>query len=167
MGPQPPHHVLGLMVVVSRLHATYRRLIPAIEVSLSHSRTPSDKYNRVQIVDRDPGRRRDWSAPPRHDYGDENSGHSLSDCLGIHPCQAKKLDDVRHTRAISTLVIFLKTLTSSRGLDADAQDISYALSRYWNRVDINRIPEQDMNQFVSRNTAAAPAWSAVKRKYRA
>jgi hypothetical protein len=64
-----------------------------------------------------------------------------------------------------TLKILLKILTSSRGLDVDAQDITYALSRHWNRVDINRIPEQDMNQFVARNTAAAPAWGAVKRKY--
>ncbi|KAJ7154594.1 hypothetical protein C8R46DRAFT_960636 [Mycena filopes] len=52
-----------------------------------------------------------------------------------------------------------------RGEDRDAQDISYILSRYWNRVDINRIPEQDMNHFVSRNTSVGPAWAAVRRKY--
>lgn len=52
-----------------------------------------------------------------------------------------------------------------RGSDRDAQDISYVLTKYWNRVDINRIPEQDMSQFVARNASVAPAWSAVKRKY--
>ncbi|KAF8237384.1 hypothetical protein L208DRAFT_1356323 [Tricholoma matsutake] len=52
-----------------------------------------------------------------------------------------------------------------RGLDSDAQDITYVLSHYWNRVDINRIPEQDMGLFIARNTAVAPAWTAVKRKY--
>jgi hypothetical protein len=53
----------------------------------------------------------------------------------------------------------------SRALDRDAQDIIYVLVRYWNRVDANRIPEQDMNQFVSRFQAAAPGWTAVKNKY--
>ncbi|KAF9003337.1 hypothetical protein BDQ17DRAFT_1425302 [Cyathus striatus] len=52
-----------------------------------------------------------------------------------------------------------------RGTERDAQDIIYALSRYWNRVDINRIQEQDMNQFVARYEVAAPAWAAVRRKY--
>ncbi|KAF8735294.1 hypothetical protein AX14_002331 [Amanita brunnescens Koide BX004] len=52
-----------------------------------------------------------------------------------------------------------------RRLDRDAQDITYVLSRYWNRVDINRIPENDMNQFVANNSTAASSWKAVKRKY--
>ncbi|KAF8636346.1 hypothetical protein AX16_010999 [Volvariella volvacea WC 439] len=52
-----------------------------------------------------------------------------------------------------------------RAAERDAHEICYMMTRYWNKVDINRIPEQDMNQFVVRNTAAAPAWSAVKRKY--
>jgi hypothetical protein len=56
-------------------------------------------------------------------------------------------------------------VATSRGLDNDAQDITYVLSHYWNRVDINRIPEQDMGQFIARNAAVAPAWTAVKRKY--
>jgi hypothetical protein len=56
-------------------------------------------------------------------------------------------------------------IPGSRGEDRDAQDITYVLSRYWNRVDINRIPEQDMNHFVSRNTSVGPAWAAVRRKY--
>lgn len=53
----------------------------------------------------------------------------------------------------------------SRGSERDAQDISYVLTRYWNRVDANRIPEEDMNRFVARIPAAAPGWSAIKNKY--
>ncbi|KAJ3760011.1 hypothetical protein EV360DRAFT_93837 [Lentinula raphanica] len=49
--------------------------------------------------------------------------------------------------------------------DRDAQDITYVLSRYWNRVDINRIPEQDMNYFATRHTSSQPWWLALKRKY--
>ncbi len=39
--------------------------------------------------------------------------------------------------------------------------------RYWQRVDFNRISEHDMDQFVNRNADAAPAWFAIKKKYRA
>jgi hypothetical protein len=39
------------------------------------------------------------------------------------------------------------------------------LGRYWNRIDINRIPELDMNLFVARNITAAPSWTALKRRY--
>jgi len=52
-----------------------------------------------------------------------------------------------------------------RAQDKDAQDIVYVLMRYWNRVDINRIQEHDMNFFVTRHTAAAPAWAELKKKY--
>ncbi|KAF9494807.1 hypothetical protein BDN71DRAFT_1392695, partial [Pleurotus eryngii] len=52
-----------------------------------------------------------------------------------------------------------------RGLQNDAQDIVYVLSRYWNRVDINRIPEQDMDTFAARNPDAAASWTALKRRY--
>ncbi|OBZ77608.1 hypothetical protein A0H81_02669 [Grifola frondosa] len=52
-----------------------------------------------------------------------------------------------------------------RGAEKDAQDISYALSHYWDRVDINRIPEQEMNDFAARHPSAAPAWIELKRKY--
>ncbi|KAF9450229.1 hypothetical protein P691DRAFT_810986 [Macrolepiota fuliginosa MF-IS2] len=52
-----------------------------------------------------------------------------------------------------------------RGAERDAHDIVYVLSRFWNRVDINRIPEQDMNHFVTRNHSAGSAWSALRRKY--
>ena len=50
-------------------------------------------------------------------------------------------------------------------MEKDAEDIVYALSRYWNRVDINRIPEQDMDEFVARHRTAATAWAELKRKY--
>ncbi|RPD55537.1 hypothetical protein L226DRAFT_148553 [Lentinus tigrinus ALCF2SS1-7] len=54
---------------------------------------------------------------------------------------------------------------SIRALDRDAQDITFAMSRYWNRVDINRIPEQEMNDFAARFPAVAPSWQELKRKY--
>jgi hypothetical protein len=57
------------------------------------------------------------------------------------------------------------TIPCSRRQEGDAQDIVYALTRYWNRVDINRIPEQDMNLFAARYAGAAAAWVQVKKKY--
>ena len=60
---------------------------------------------------------------------------------------------------------FLTQRADSRGSERDAQDIIYMLSRYWNRIDINRITEQDMNIFVARNITAAPSWTALRRKY--
>jgi hypothetical protein len=53
----------------------------------------------------------------------------------------------------------------SGGEERNAMDIIYALSRHWNQVDINRIPESDMNHFVIRYSAAAPAWTAIRNKY--
>lgn len=52
-----------------------------------------------------------------------------------------------------------------RALEHDAQDIIYAMSRYWDRVDYNRIPENDMNEFVEKYPAALPAWTQLKKKY--
>ncbi|ETW75766.1 hypothetical protein HETIRDRAFT_481245 [Heterobasidion irregulare TC 32-1] len=52
-----------------------------------------------------------------------------------------------------------------RGSERDAQDIIFFVSRYWNSVDMNRIPEHDMNHFVEVYGAAAPGWAALKRKY--
>ena len=57
------------------------------------------------------------------------------------------------------------TATRRRALERDAQDITFAMSRYWNRVDINQIPEQEMNDFASRFPAVAPSWQDLKRKY--
>ncbi|KAI0030236.1 hypothetical protein K488DRAFT_79723 [Vararia minispora EC-137] len=53
-----------------------------------------------------------------------------------------------------------------RGSERDAQDIAFVISRYWNTIDINRIPEQDMERFVDAVPIAAPAWVALKRRYR-
>ncbi|KAF8500431.1 hypothetical protein F5888DRAFT_1801952 [Russula emetica] len=52
-----------------------------------------------------------------------------------------------------------------RGSERDAQDIVFIMSRYWNSIDINRIPEHDMDRFVEIVGAAAPGWAAIKRKY--
>lgn len=39
------------------------------------------------------------------------------------------------------------------------------MTRYWTRVDLNRIPEQEMNDFVTRFPAVSPSWQELKRKY--
>ncbi|KAI0360343.1 hypothetical protein OH77DRAFT_1392358 [Trametes cingulata] len=52
-----------------------------------------------------------------------------------------------------------------RGREQDARDIVYAMTRYWNRVDLNRVPEQEMNDFAARFPAVAPSWQQLKRKY--
>lgn len=56
--------------------------------------------------------------------------------------------------------------TFSRGSENDARDIVFLISRYWNRVDINRIPEHEMNDFVRQYREAAAGWMELKRKYR-
>lgn len=53
-----------------------------------------------------------------------------------------------------------------RGSEKDASDIIFTLSHYWDRVDINRIPEQDMDVFASRNSSVVPAWVALRKRYR-
>jgi len=110
----------------NRLHATYRSLIPPIEIEILTG----------------------GESGPRH------------------------LDNttVMMVQGVPFLTIseFIRAKLKSwiiRGCEGDARDISYVLCRYWNRVDMNRIPEHDMGVFVSRNSAAAPAWIAIKRKY--
>lgn len=53
-----------------------------------------------------------------------------------------------------------------RGSERDAHDIVFVMSRYWNSIDINRVPEHDMDRFVEVVRAASPGWAAIKRKYR-
>jgi hypothetical protein len=64
-------------------------------------------------------------------------------------------------RPLSDALIY----STSRGSERDAQDIVFILGRYWNSIDINRIPEHDMERFVEVVRAAAPGWAAIKRKY--
>jgi hypothetical protein len=80
------------------------------------------------------------------------------------------VDDVRYvfTRAWSsrsTSDALDVVIISSRGSERDAQDIVFIMTRYWNSIDINRIPEHDMDRFVEIVGAAAPGWAAIKRKY--
>lgn len=110
----------------NRLHVTYRRLIPAIEIEI----LPAGESG------------------PRH----------------LDTSTVMKIQGVPFLTVSEFIRAKLKTWVIG-GSERDAQDISYALIRYWNRVDINRITEQDMNLFVTRNTSAAPAWAALRRKY--
>lgn len=57
------------------------------------------------------------------------------------------------------------TALGRRGREQDARDIVYAMTRYWTRVDLNRIPEQEMNDFAGRFPAVAPSWKELRRKY--
>lgn len=52
-----------------------------------------------------------------------------------------------------------------RQSDHDAQDIIWVLGRYWQSVDINRIPEQDMDRFVEQYADAAAAWAAIRARF--
>ncbi|KAA1476105.1 hypothetical protein DENSPDRAFT_493888 [Dentipellis sp. KUC8613] len=52
-----------------------------------------------------------------------------------------------------------------RGTERDAQDIIFCVTRYWNAIDANRIPEHDMHTFVDAYAAAASGWAAIQRKY--
>lgn len=110
----------------NRLHVTYRRFIPAIEIEILPA-------------------------------GEEGP---------------RRLDEATTMiiRGIPFLTVseFIRAKLRTwaiRGSERDAQDIIYVLTRYWNRVDANRVPEHDMNQFVARFGAAAPGWTAVKNKY--
>lgn len=52
-----------------------------------------------------------------------------------------------------------------RRAEHDAEDIIFVMTRYWSEVDINRIPDQDMREFVRQHPAAAAPWSELKTKY--
>ncbi|KAF9226246.1 hypothetical protein BS17DRAFT_794444 [Gyrodon lividus] len=99
----------------NRLHATYRRLIPAIEIEIL----------------------------PAGEHG------------------PRRLDSSTTMKLKGVPFLTL----SERGSDRDANDIVYTLCRYWNRLDLNRVPEHDMNHFVTCHRAAALSWAALKRKY--
>ncbi|KAF7291961.1 hypothetical protein MIND_01221700 [Mycena indigotica] len=110
----------------NRLHVTYRRYIPAIEIEI----LPAGEHG------------------PRH----------------LDQTTVMKMEGL----PFLTISEFLRSKLKSwmiRGEDRDAQDIVYVLGRHWTRVDINRIPENDMNFFVARHTSVAPAWAAVRRRY--
>jgi len=112
----------------NRLHVTYRRPIPAIEIEI----LPAGE-----------------AGPRRLD---------ASTIVNIQGVPFLTISEFIRAK--------LKTwMICSRMSDRDAEDIAYVISRYWNRIDINRIPEQDMNVFVARNSASQPWWLALKRKY--
>ncbi|KAL5476897.1 hypothetical protein ACEPAI_3083 [Sanghuangporus weigelae] len=84
----------------------------------------------------------------------------------------RRLDDATTTRirALPFLTVseFLRAKVNSwalRALDSDVQDIIWVLAHYWQSVDINRIPDQDMEHFISEHPNAAPAWTAIKNKF--
>ncbi|KAJ3779014.1 hypothetical protein EV361DRAFT_284217 [Lentinula raphanica] len=110
----------------NRLHVTYRRPIPAVEIEI----LPAGE-----------------AGPRRLD---------ASTVVKIQGIPFLAISEFVRAKLKSWMI---------RMSDRDAQDIIYVLSRYWNRVDINRIPEQDMNYFATRHTSSQPWWLALKRKY--
>ncbi|KAH7924374.1 hypothetical protein BV22DRAFT_1013420 [Leucogyrophana mollusca] len=110
----------------NRLHATYRRVIPSIEIEIL----------------------------PAGEHGPRRLDSSTTMSLQGIP--------------FLTLSEFIRAKLKSwaiRGSASDAQDILYTICQHWNRLDINRIPEVDMNHFVTSHRAAALSWAALKRKY--
>ncbi|KAK7464998.1 hypothetical protein VKT23_006208 [Stygiomarasmius scandens] len=132
----------------NRLHVTYRRPIPAIEVSVQ-ALVFTASLNEIQ-----------------------NSYSVKIEVLPAGETGPRRLDSstVTTIQGVPFLTVSefirakLKTWMIRRS-ERDAKDISYAMTKYWNKVDINRIPEQDMNFFVSRAPVIAPAWMALQRKY--
>ncbi|KAG7446983.1 uncharacterized protein BT62DRAFT_931562 [Guyanagaster necrorhizus] len=121
------HFTLVQSPWTNRLHVTYRRLIPAIEIEI----LPAGE-----------------TGPRRLDG---------STVMKIHGVPFLTISEFVRAK--------LKSWMISRQ-DRDARDITFVMPRYWNRVDVNRIPETDMDQFVQRNADAKPAWTAIKKKYR-
>ncbi|KAI0826356.1 hypothetical protein BC629DRAFT_1455612 [Irpex lacteus] len=85
----------------------------------------------------------------------------------------RRLDNTTVTQVagipVLTISEFLRAKIKAwvlRRLEHDANDIVFTLSQYWDQVDINRIPEQEMPEFVARYPAVGPAWSELKKKYR-
>ncbi|KAH6905358.1 hypothetical protein BKA70DRAFT_1474328 [Coprinopsis sp. MPI-PUGE-AT-0042] len=110
----------------NRLHVTYRRLIPAIDIEI----LPAGE-----------------------------TGPRVLDNVAV-----MKLQGVPFLTYSEFIRAKLKAWMI-RGSERDALDITYVLARYWDRVDMNRIPEQDMNSFATKNSTAAPAWISLRRKY--
>ncbi|KAK0192086.1 hypothetical protein F5146DRAFT_927727 [Armillaria mellea] len=121
------HFTLVQSPWTNRLHVTYRRPIPAIEIEI----LPAGE-----------------TGPRRLDG---------STVMKIHGVPFLTISEFVRAK--------LKSWIISRQ-DHDARDITFVMPRYWNRVDVNRIPETDMDHFVERHPEASPAWIAIKKKYR-
>ncbi|KAJ3481421.1 hypothetical protein NLI96_g7667 [Meripilus lineatus] len=131
-----------------RLHVRYHRLIPAIDIEILPS-------------------------------GEEGPRHLDSSTVGIiaglpfltiseflrAKLKAWAMYVLSYLCYVLVPIVYHGLAFASRRRDHDAQDIIYAFSRYWNRVDINRIPEQDMRDLVKSYPAIAPAWRELKMKY--
>ena len=75
------------------------------------------------------------------------------------------MDDVSFWSGVALADVPNTLIPPSRGSQLDANDIVFVMSRYWNSIDVNRIPEHDMDRFVEVVRDASPGWTAIKRKY--
>jgi hypothetical protein len=149
------------------LHVSYCQLIPAIQVSIHRpvvhatARMTNGSVAKIEILPAGEG------GPRRLDTTTVMNMRGIPFLTISEFIRAKLKIWAMCVNELSvtfpSLLIF--SAFASRGEARDAHDITYALSRHWNRVDINRIPEQDMNAFVVRYPVAAPAWTAIKSKY--
>ncbi|KAF8734918.1 hypothetical protein RHS02_06550, partial [Rhizoctonia solani] len=54
---------------------------------------------------------------------------------------------------------------ANRSNPDDAQDVIFILNRYWASIDLNRIPEADMDRLAMVYPAAEAPWNAIKERY--
>ncbi|CAE6445258.1 unnamed protein product [Rhizoctonia solani] len=54
---------------------------------------------------------------------------------------------------------------AARNISEDAQDVLFILNRYWASIDLNRIPETEMDRLVMAYPEAEAPWNAVKERY--
>ncbi|KAH9974655.1 hypothetical protein BGW80DRAFT_1301910 [Lactifluus volemus] len=135
-----------------RLHVKYHRCIPAIEVS-----TPFYVRRNLAVALME-------TCYPIRTFVVQ------IEILAAGESGPRRLDAL--TVAAVSRVPFLTTSEFVRAklnawmmLGTRRADIVFILCRYWNGIDINRIPEHDMDRFVEVVRAAAPGWAAIKRKY--
>ncbi|KAI0062702.1 hypothetical protein BV25DRAFT_1915841 [Artomyces pyxidatus] len=129
----------------NRLHVKYHRCIPPVEVSVLSPTIHDSSSTRL---------------PPQIEIlpAGEAGPRRLDALTVLAVSGVPFLTISEFVRAkLKTWVI--------RGSERDAQDIAFVMTRYWNSIDINRVPEQDMDRFVESVEAAASGWTAVKRKY--
>ena len=146
----------------SRFFVTYQPPTPVITVSLSRRILSIYKRRAIQIEILPSGE----EGPRRIDNSTAMFIRGIPFLNITEYSRAKLRAWVTYVPQIllrSTPHIFFSS--SSRANEQDAADLVFVMNRYWHRVNINRIPESDMDRFVTRYPAAAPSWQSLKDQY--
>ena len=157
----------------SSLHVKYQRLIPPIDVSMWLSFLPPRCASPQKLT---PPTGSQIEILPAGEEGPRRLDSSTVMMVGRVPFLTVTEFIRAKVKAWSMCVspLHWNALPSAyrvpfvfgrRGLERDAQDVTYGMTRHWSRVDLNRIPEQEMNDFARRFPAVAPSWQELKRKY--